>query len=353
METADRRQPVPLAWAGRQWAAAANGMTFASRIGPKLAGSQEQMRQIETSMMADSARRLGARLWTVAAMAVAAVCLPLLLGTPLRAENADVGIRRSAERTAFTNAEIVDGFFKIALGAELRVVGKSDRVRKFDAPVRVFLDNRANANRRADLAGVVADIRSHVRNLDVAMTDDRKTANVVVTLVRDRGELRRTLRAFYGPERASEIQRRLNPQCLSGFSEDPEHRIRRAEVILTAEGGEFGFLDCAYEELLQALGPINDDRSVPWTMFNDDVQMGFFDIYDQYILNILYDPRVRPGMTRQEIGALLPDVLPAVRSWVSRANALPGDEARNDAPATLGVSYEKRAPALYRATDLN
>jgi hypothetical protein len=306
------------------------------------------MRQDETSLM----EKVGVRNRTAAAMMVAA-CLALLPGTPLSAENADVSFRRSAERTVFTNAEIVDGFFKIALGAELRVTGNSDRVRKFDGPVRVFLDNRANANRRADLAGVIADIRSHVRNLDVAMTDDRKTANVVVTLVRDRGELRRTLRTFYGRERASVIDRRLNPQCLSGFSEDPQHRIRRSEVILTAEGGEFGFLDCAYEELLQALGPINDDRSVPWTMFNDDVQMGFFDIYDQYILNILYDPRVRPGMTRQEISALLPDVLPAVRSWVSHANALPGVEARNDAAVGFGVSSEGRPPALQSPTDLN
>jgi len=192
-----------------------------------------------------------------------------------------------------------------------------------------------------------------VRHLDVAMTADRMTANIVVTLVRDRSALSRTMREFYGRKRANEIERRLTPQCLSGFSEDIQHRIRRAEVILTVEGGEFGFLDCAYEELLQALGPINDDRSVPWTMFNDDVQMGFFDIYDQYILNILYDPRVRPGMTRQEVGALLPDVLPAVRSWVSSANALPGGEARNDAATEFSVSHQGRPPALDNTTDLN
>ena len=80
------------------------------------------------------------------------------------------------------------------------------------------------------------------------------------------------------------------------------------------------FHDCAYEELLQSLGPINDDRSVPWTMFNDDVQMGFFDLYDQFLLNLLYDPRVRPGMTREQVKKLLPEILPAVRAWVSRAN---------------------------------
>ena len=45
-------------------------------------------------------------------------------------------------------------------------------------------------------------------------------------------------------------------------------------------------------------------------MFNDDVQLGFFGVYDQYLLNILYDPRIRPGMTRAEVEALLPRCCP-------------------------------------------
>ncbi len=75
------------------------------------------------------------------------------------------------------------------------------------------------------------------------------------------------------------------------------YEIQRSDVILTVDSSDFVFHDCAYEELLQSLGPINDTNSVPWTMFNDDVSMGFFDIYDQYIMNILYDPRIRAGMT--------------------------------------------------------
>ena len=55
-------------------------------------------------------------------------------------------------------------------------------------------------------------------------------------------------------------------------------------------------------------------------MFNDEVQMGFFDVYDQYLLNILYDPRMRPGMTREEVRALLPEVLPSVRAFVAKVN---------------------------------
>lgn len=241
-------------------------------------------------------------------------------GTAIGAENPEISSRRAKERKTFSDAEITEGFLKTALGAEYRVAGSVDRIRKYDGPVRVYIDNRARPDRRAQVAEVVADIRARVNNLDIAMTDRRSAANVLVTLVHDR-DLSRTIRQFYGQERGRKIQRSLEPQCLSGFRKDSKYRIVRSDVILVVDAGDFVFYDCAYEELLQALGPIND-VDIPWTMFNDDVQMGFFDIYDQYLLNILYDRRIRPGMTRAEIEAVLPQVIPDVRAWVARVNEL-------------------------------
>jgi hypothetical protein len=51
--------------------------------------------------------------------------------------------------------------------------------------------------------------------------------------------------------------------------------------------------------------------------------MGFFDVYDQYILNLLYDPRIKAGMTVQEVKTVLPDVLADVRAWVAKINNPP------------------------------
>ena len=234
-------------------------------------------------------------------------------------ENADIAYRRSIERRTFTDAEIIDGFFKVTFGAEFHVAGGVDRIRKYDGPVRVYIDNRATPDRTAQVGIAIADIRSRVRNLDITMTDKREAANMIVSLVNDR-DLARMIRAIYGIDRARRIQKTLEPQCLSGFRKDEGSRILRSDVIITADVGDFVFFDCVYEELLQALGPINDDTTVPWTMFNDDVQMGFFDLYDQYLLNILYDAHIQPGMTRTEVQALLPTVLPAVRAWVDENN---------------------------------
>jgi hypothetical protein len=228
--------------------------------------------------------------------------------------------RQRAEKKSFTDAEIVDGFLKTAFGAEYHLAGRVDRIRKFDGPVRVFAETD-RADRKAQLAKVVADIGMRVQHLDIAMTDTSEAANVRVKLVRDR-DLYRTITSFYGAERAREIRTSLDPQCLSGFRKNDNFEIEHSDVILTVDNGDFVFLDCAYEELLQSLGPINDTASVPWTMFNDNVSMGYFDVYDQYILNLLYDPRIKAGMTVLEVRALLPEVLTDVREWVKHVNDL-------------------------------
>jgi hypothetical protein len=293
--------------------------------------------------MRSAARTQPSRKWPAVVLAAAAIAVAGIVSQSARAENIDVTIRRSHERTSFSNEEILDGFFKIAFGAELQLGRRVERVRKFDGPVRVFVVDHGAPDRRAEIAGIVADIRARVDHLDLAMTDDRHAANFVVTLVQKRDFLP-TIRSLYGSDKAKQIQQSLNPQCLSGIGKDQRYRIRRAEVILPIDAGEFTFYDCAYEELLQALGAINDDRSVPWTMFNDDVQMGFFDVYDQYLLNILYDPRVRPGMTKDEVNKLLRDILPTVRAWVANTNSLRGAESCNGSGAGFDAHYNCPMP---------
>lgn len=240
---------------------------------------------------------------------------------PAAAETREIAARQRVEKKVFTDGEIVDGFFKTAFGAEYHLAGRVDRIRKYGEPVRVFADGAARPDRRAQIARVIADIARRVQHLDIAMADSSGAANVTVRLVHDR-DLNRTISSFYGAERAREIHNSLDPQCLSGFRKNEKYEIQHSDVILTIDNGDFVFLDCAYEELLQSLGPINDTDEVPWTMFNDNVQMGYFDLYDQYILNILYHPEIKAGMTVQEVKDVMPQVLADVRVWVAKVNGL-------------------------------
>ena len=236
------------------------------------------------------------------------------------AEKPTVAAKKRAERKDFSDAEIVEGFMKTAFGAEFQLAGRVDRIRKYAAPVRVFAEG-GNRERRSQLAAVVSDIGRRVQHLDIAVADTREAASIEVRLVRDR-DLYPTIEKLYGRERAREIKSSLDPQCLSAFRKNDKFEIEHSDVILATDVSDFIFLDCAYEELLQALGPINDTGSVPWTMFNDKVQMGFFDVYDQYILNLLYDRRIAPGMTVEEVKAVLPDALAEARAFVRKLNDL-------------------------------
>ncbi len=83
-------------------------------------------------------------------------------------------------------------------------------------------------------------------------------------------------------------------------------------------------------------------------MFNDDVQMGFFDVYDQFLVNMLYDPRVRPGMTKDEVNALLPDIFPTVRTWVTNAGSSRGEESQQPLWRSPTITAQHRAELPIR-----
>ncbi len=59
---------------------------------------------------------------------------------------------QSAPRTSFTDGEIIDGFLKTAFGAEFHLAGRVDRIRKYDRPVRVYIENRGRPDRSTRLS---------------------------------------------------------------------------------------------------------------------------------------------------------------------------------------------------------
>src|SRR5438128_11115155 len=142
------------------------------------------------------------------AAALATLTTAIALPSPAAAELPAIAARQRAEKKNFTDSEIVEGFFKTAFGAEYHLAGRVDRIRKYEVPVRVFADG-IRADRKAQIATIVADIAARVQHLDIAMAGSAEDANVQVKLVRDR-DLYRTIATFYGSERAREIRSSLD-----------------------------------------------------------------------------------------------------------------------------------------------
>src|SRR6202043_1190647 len=128
----------------------------------------------------------------IVAAALAAIAFgDVVAPSPASAEIPAIASRQRAEKKSFTDAEIAEGFFKTAFGAEYHLAGRVDRIRKYQTPVRVFADGN-RSDRKAQLAKIVADIAKRVQHLDIAMADGSGDANVLVKLVRDR-DLNRTI----------------------------------------------------------------------------------------------------------------------------------------------------------------
>src|SRR5713226_9889098 len=107
----------------------------------------------------------------ILAVALAAIAFDAVVSPPSAyAELPAIASRQRAEKKTFTDSEIIEGFMKTAFGAEYHLAGRVDRIRKYEAPVRVFADG-SRADRKLQLAKVVADIAQRVQHLDIAMAE--------------------------------------------------------------------------------------------------------------------------------------------------------------------------------------
>ncbi|MFT4619189.1 MAG: hypothetical protein ACI9KS_001728 [Sulfitobacter sp.] len=78
-----------------------------------------------------------------------------------------------------------------------------------------------------------------------------------------------------------------------------------AIAIIKAEHPTLMRLSCIHEEIAQGLGLANDSRAARPSIFNDDDEFALLTRHDEILLSMLYDPRLRPGMTPQQARPLV------------------------------------------------
>ncbi len=71
----------------------------------------------------------------------------------------------------------------------------------------------------------------------------------------------------------------------------------RAVALIRAEHPDLVRLSCIHEEIAQGLGLPNDSPAARPSIFNDDDEFAFLTDHDELLLKMLYDPRLKPGMT--------------------------------------------------------
>ncbi|MEM9220872.1 MAG: DUF2927 domain-containing protein [Pseudomonadota bacterium] len=198
-------------------------------------------------------------------------------------------------------ADVAHGFFKTVFGLEYGGHADAQRVKRFETPVRFHIDDRSGHRRLKAAQHFVASLPQRIRHLEAFQVANAKDANFQVLIVRQSDFAAVVAREL----RADAVA--MNARCIVGVT-TRDGQIEESIAIIVGDD-DYLFDRCLVEEVLQGLGPMNDSRELRHSVFNDASRHAHFTAFDAAILNVLYHPAMRPGMTDGEAQQALPRAL--------------------------------------------
>ncbi|KIC42998.1 ATP-dependent transcriptional regulator [Ruegeria sp. ANG-R] len=224
---------------------------------------------------------------------------------------------------ARSNRNIADDFlslhFALESGAELSVFTR------FDGPITVRLTGTPSASMQTDLSRLLDRLQREAQ-IDIRQIPEGQ-ANITIQAVSQK-QIRRILpqaACFVVPNSSSlEEYRRDRRKSKSNWTELRSRE--RIGIFIPYDASPQEIRDCLHEELAQALGPLNDLYRLPDSVFNDDNFHTVLTGFDMLILRAAYAPELQNGMTREQVAAVLPDVLSRLNPRGDHVSAQPVTE---------------------------
>ncbi|MCC5965306.1 MAG: DUF2927 domain-containing protein [Natronohydrobacter sp.] len=206
---------------------------------------------------------------------------------------------------------------------------------RFEGPVALRLTGAVPPLAGAETDRLIARLRAEAR-LDIRRTEG--AAQITVEFV-PRAQMRRMVpdaSCFVVPNVGSWEEFRANPR---GAHLDWTQVVRREKVLVVtpADSTVQEMRDCLHEEVAQALGPLNDLYRIGETVWNDDNFQTSLTGFDMLVLRVWNHPDLRPGMTREEVGARLPALLARLNPQGARRGSVPLDPIPTPAAWTLAI----------------
>lgn len=184
------------------------------------------------------------------------------------------------------------------------------RLHKWTRPIRVYLDARAGdpALYRRLTAEHLA-LLERLTGLEIGLVGDRDTANVVIVFDRSADLIASTTR--YAPNLDRDKVMLSDALCFGQYSHTAAGEIVRGVIgIPTDRAASAGKLPaCIVEETTQVLGLPNDSDEVNPSIFNDMSVLDELSAHDRVLVELLYDPRLPVGATRDEALATAREIL--------------------------------------------
>ncbi len=221
----------------------------------------------------------------------------------------------------YSNEQLHQNFLSIAMRAEAADDVDSSgniAVAKWLTPLRYHLEGATPEDAKR-VAGLVRRVRE-LTGIDIEPSFAR-APNVRLSFVpfrtRNNAVYRLASEGDLGPAVGNMVARWRDTErekCLGLISVDPgSGAITKADILIKDELPAIIRDACIVEELVQSLGLMNDDPRARPSIFNDSQEYLDLTSHDEFLLRILYDPRVRPGMTVRQMNPLVQQIIREVR----------------------------------------
>ncbi|MEW9921517.1 DUF2927 domain-containing protein [Marimonas sp. MJW-29] len=188
--------------------------------------------------------------------------------------------------------------------------GGASPLRRWQSPVRmgvIFGAGVPPSQRKADSDAVNAYARRLARAtghpvsaigqpnfLVIIASEDDRAETLAEAATRVPGISENSLRALRN-------MRRDTYCAVAAYAAGENPNVYTAAVaVIRSENPDLLRLSCIHEELAQGLGLANDSPAARPSIFNDDDEFALLTGHDELLLQMLYDPRLRPGMTAQQ-----------------------------------------------------
>lgn len=216
--------------------------------------------------------------------------------------------------TPFTAEMLVRNFEQIAFfneySSNFSGRGGASPLRRWTSPVRMEMifgagvppsqrardgaDVKKYAARLARVTGHPVSVGGKPNFLIIVASEDDRAATLAQAAARVPGITAASLTALRD-------MRRDTYCAVAAYAAGPNANTYTAAVaVIRAENPDLLSLSCIHEELAQGLGLANDSPAARPSIFNDDDEFALLTGHDELLLKMLYDPRLKIGMTASE-----------------------------------------------------
>lgn len=224
---------------------------------------------------------------------------------------------RGGPDAPFGPSDLARNFLAIAFyeefshrGGALIARPREVRLQRWTGPVRLAVDFGASvpeSQRQRDLADIrgLAGRLSTLTGLPVSLVDEDPNFRIAIDNSSERTTLGVRLRAFMPGVSAGAVrsatEMKADVYCtVFSHMAGKSGTYDRAFVVIRGELPDLLRRTCLHEEIAQGFGLINDSPQARPSIFNDNEEYALLTRQDELMLKMLYDPRLRPGMTLSE-----------------------------------------------------